>query len=66
MYLSATKYGGIRSALTHLYRVSVKNMDQGFKKENKRQDGISLEERKKTTSFDVYKTLCNVLHQREG
>ena len=57
LYLSATSYGGIRSALTHLYRVSVKEMDQLFKKElsqfmsgmkrviasNKRQYGISIE-----------------------
>ena len=55
-------------------------MDQGFKKElpqfisgtkrliasNKRQDGISLEEVKKAVIFDVYKTLCDVLHQGEG
>ena len=54
-------------------------MDQGFKKEisqfmsgmkiliasNKRQDGISLEEGNKAMSFDVYKTLCDVLHQGE-
>ena len=32
---------------------------------NKRQDGISLEDGKKAMSFDVYKTLCNVLHQVE-
>ena len=77
VYLSATRYGGIRSALNHLYRVSGKYMDQVFKKElyqfmsgmkrlissNKRQDGISLEEGKKAMSFDVYKTLCDVLEQ---
>ena len=53
-------------------------MDQVFKKEisqfmsgtkrliasNKRQDGISLEEGKKAMSFDIYKTLCYVQHQR--
>ena len=33
---------------------------------NKRQDGISIEEGKKAISFDVYKTLCDVLHQGEG
>ena len=80
MYLSATIYGGIRSALTHLYHVSGNDMDQGFKKElykfmlgmkkviasYNRQDGISLEEGNKAVSFDVYKTLCDILHQREG
>ena len=80
LYLSATSYGGIRSALTHLYRVSVKEMDKLFKKElsqfmsgmkrviasNKRQYGISIEEVDKATSFDVYKSLCGVLHQGEG
>ena len=80
VYLSATSYRGIRSALTHLYHVSGKETDQGFKKElsqfmsgmkrlitsNKRQDGISLEEVKEAMSCDVYKTLCGVLHQGEG
>ena len=79
MYLSTTKYGGVRSALTHMYRASGNDMDEGFKKElsqfmsgmkrviasNKRQDGISIEEGKKAMSFDVYKTLCDVLHQGE-
>ena len=55
-------------------------MDQGFKKElyqfmsgtkrviasNNRQDGIILEEGNKAVNFDVYKTLCNILHQGEG
>ena len=31
-HLSATGYGGIRSALTHLFRMSGKNMDAEFKK----------------------------------
>ena len=80
VYLSATRYGGILSALTHLYRVSGKDMDQGFKKElyqfmsgmkrvidsNNRQYGISLEEGNKAVSFDVYKTLCDILYQGEG
>ena len=71
VYLSATRYGGIRIALTRMYHVSGKDMDQGFKKElykfmlgmkkviasNNRQDGISLEEGNKAVSFDVYKTL---------
>ena len=52
-------------------------MDQEFKKElshfmlgikrviasNKRQAGISIDEGNKAMIFDVYKTLCNVLHQ---
>ena len=33
---------------------------------NKRQDGISLEEANKAMCFDVYKTICGVLHQVEG
>ena len=77
MYLSSTNYGGIRSALTHMYRASGNDMDKGFKKElskfisgmkrvispNKRQDGISIKEGKKSMSFYVYKKLCDVLHQ---
>ena len=60
--------------------MSGKDMDQGFKKElsqfiletkrviasNKRQYWISLEEGKKAIIFDVYKRLCDVLHQGEG
>ena len=56
VYLSATIYEGIRSALTSLYRASGNDMDQLFKKElsyfilvmkrviasNKKQYGISL------------------------
>ena len=59
-----------------MYRVSGKEMDQGFKKElsqfmsgikrliasNNRQDGISIKEGKKAMSFDVYKKICNLLH----
>ena len=33
---------------------------------NKRQDKISLEGGKKVMSFDVYKTIYDVLHQGEG
>ena len=80
VYLSATSYEGICIALTHMYRASGKDMDQEFSKElsqfmsvmnrvidsNKRQYGISLEEGKKAMSFDVYKTLRNVLHHGEG
>ena len=32
-YLSATSFGGVQISLTHLYRMSVKTMDGGFKKE---------------------------------
>ena len=65
VYISVNRYGGIRSALTHLYQVSEEDMDQGFKKElsqmvimrvisyNKRKYGINLEEGKNTMSFDV-------------
>ena len=79
VYLSTTSYGGIRSALTHMYCVSGKDMYQGFKKElsqfmsgirrvidsNKRQYGISINEGKKAMGFDFFKTLCDVLHQVE-
>ena len=65
VYLYAPSYGGIRSALTHMCRVSGQEMDQLFKKElyqfmsgmkrvidsNKSQYEISIEEGKKTTSF---------------
>ena len=77
VYLSATSYGGIRIEITHMYCVSGNEMYQGFKRElyqlisgmkravvsNNRQDGISIEEGKKATIFDVYKILCYVLHQ---
>ena len=33
VYLSATSSGGICSALAHLFSVSGKDVDQGFKKE---------------------------------
>ena len=80
MYLSANIYGGIRSVLPHMYRVIGKDMDQEFKKElsqfmsvmkrvissNKRQAGISIGAGQKAISFDVYKTLCDLIHQGEG
>ena len=80
VYPSASSYGCIRSALTHMYRVSGKYMDQEFRKElsqpmsvmkraiasNSRQSGISLNELNKAIIFDVYKILCNVLHQVKG
>ena len=78
LHLSFTRYGGFRSELTHLYHVSGKYMDQEFKKDlyqfisgmnrfnasNKSQSGISLDEVKKAMSYDVLKTLFDVLHQR--
>ena len=71
VYIYATRYGGIRSAPTHLYCVSGKYTNQGFKKElsrfmsgmkrviasKKRQNGISIEKGKKAMSLYVYKTL---------
>ena len=33
---------------------------------NKRQSGINIDEGKKAMSFDVYKTLYDVLYQEEG
>ena len=79
-YLSATSYGGIRSALTHLYRRSGKTMEEDFRKDisqfmsamkrvlaaNKRETGATLEEGKRAMSFDVYKRFCEVLHLGEG
>ena len=60
-YLSATSFFGVRSSLTHLYRMSGKMMDGELKKElsqfmsgmkivfaaNKKQSGASLDEGKK-------------------
>ena len=80
VYLYVTSCGGIRSALTHLYCVIGKDMYQEFKKGisqfmplmnrviayTKRQYGISLEEEKKAMSFNVYKKLCDIIHQGEG
>ena len=71
-YLSDTKYGGVRSYLIHLYRMSGKTMDGEFKKElpqfipvmkrvvvsTNRESGASLDEGKKAMSFEVYKRLC--------
>ena len=63
-----------------MYHVSQEDMDREFKKQISqfmlvikrviisinRQYGISLEEGNKEMSFDVYKTLCDVLHQGKG
>ena len=63
-----------------MYCVGGKDMDQEFKKElsqfmtvrkrvissNKSQSGISINEGKKAVHFDVYKKICNLLHQGEG
>ena len=79
-YLSATSYGEVRSSLTHVYRISGKTVDGGFKKElsqsmsgmkivvaaNKRESGASLDEGKKAMNFEVYKRLCEELYTGKG
>ena len=79
-HLSATGYGGIRSALTHLYRMSGKEMEAGFKKDlsqfmsgmkrhvaaKKRESGVSLDEGKRAMSFEVYRKMCEELYSGEG
>ena len=79
-YLSDTSYGGVQSSLTHLYRMSGKTMDGGFKKEtsqfmlvmkkvvaaNKRESGASLDEGNRATSFEVYTRLCEELFNGKG
>ena len=71
-YLYDTSYGGVRSSLTYLYRMSEKTMDREFDKElskflpgmkrvvadNKRESGASLDEGKKAMLFEVYKRIC--------
>ena len=78
--LSATGYGGIRSALTHLYRMCGKEMDEEFRKDlsqfmsgmkrhvaaQKRDSGVNLDEGKKAMSFDVYRRMCKELYCSEG
>ena len=75
-YLSDTSYGGVQSALTHLYPMIGKTMDGEFKKElsqfmsgmkrvdatNNRQSGASIDEGKKVVIFEVYKGLCEELY----
>ena len=70
-YLSATSYGGVLNALTHIYHIGGNKMDGYFKKElfqfmsgmkgvlaaNERQSGTSLDEENKAMSFEVYKIL---------
>ena len=66
-YLSATSYGGVRSSITHMYHMSGKTMDEEFKKElskfisgmkivvadNKKESSASIDEGKKTMSFEL-------------
>ena len=66
-YLSSTTYGGVKSSLTHMYRMSDKAMVRGFKKlisqlmlgikrvvaDNRRYSGASLDEGKREMSFEV-------------
>ena len=75
-YLSATSYGEVRSSLTHVYRISGKTVDGGFKKElsqsmsgikivvaaNKRESGASLDKGKRAMRFEVYKRLCEEMY----
>ena len=79
-YLSTTIYGVVRSSLPHLYFMSGKTMDRGFKKElsqfmsgmkrvvaaNKRESGASLNEGKRATSFEVNNFFCEELYNRKG
>ena len=67
-YLSKESYGGIRSALVHLFRLCGKTIDDSFAKnmsefmsgiqrklaKQKAESGVSLEEGKKPMSFAVY------------
>ena len=78
-YLSATSYGGVRSSLTHLYRMSGNTTDRKFKKEiskfmsgmkrvvaaNKRESGASIDEGKRAMIFEAYKRLCEELYNEK-
>ena len=74
-YLSPSSYNGIRSALTHIYRMSGQKMPDGFKDElkhfmagmkrtvasDRRAHGRRLEEGKKPMTFEVYSKICEIL-----
>ena len=79
-YLSKGAYSGIRSALMHMYRMSGDEMNDEFRKDmgqfisgmkrlvtkSKLDEGASLDEGKKPMSFDVYKTMCDLLLRDGG
>ena len=79
-YLSKTSYGGERSALMHLYRLSGETISEDFNKllreflsgmkrtatQSKVDNGESLDEGKKPMSFEVYKEMCQLLMRGDG
>lgn len=74
-YLSPSSYNGIRSALTHIYRMSGQKMPDILKEElkhfmagmkrtvasDRRANGRRLEEGKKPMTYEVYSKLCEFL-----
>ena len=70
--LSKSTYSGLRSALTHLHKISgqeipaefqqyMSTFSRGIKRkvtQEKLESGLSLEEGKKEMNFDVYKLMC--------
>ena len=79
-YLSTTSYGGVRSALTHIYRRSGREVGKEFEKKltefmsgmkrtvaaDKRDKGETLDEGKKPMSYDAYKALCQIFFKGES
>ena len=76
-YLEKTTYGGIRSALTHLFRMSGQEMSSTMMKKmsqfmsgiqrtivnDKITRGESLNEGKRPMSFSVYENMCKILYK---
>ena len=79
-YLSKASYSGIRSAFVHLYRMGGEKMGPEFQTElsqfmsgmkrtvakEKAESGTSLDEGKKSMSYEAYKKLCELLYEGEG
>ena len=78
-YLKETTYGGIRSALTHLFRMSGQEMENTMMKEiyqfmsriqrtivnDKITRGESLNEGKRPMSFSMYENMCKILYKED-
>jgi hypothetical protein len=79
-YLAKSSYDGIRSALAHMYRLTgkvmkddlLKNLKEfmgGIKRTavtEKKESGVSLDEGKKSMSYEVYSMLCSILSKGDS
>ena len=79
-YLTSTAYGGFRSALFHVYRMSGTPIPDEMRKEiaqfmsgmkrtvaaSRATNGQSLDEGKKSMSVEVYTKMCELLYKGKG